>query len=534
MIGRNKLIGTTFYCFVMSRFKNCAAVKLNCITTFKHRTWGEFAFAGCFMARESMLLVVHSKCSIDDIPFCNGILRPFTASWKGKIETDWCTIRSRCGPPASGILCSNFLPLLSPFAGWALAGNALSCLLLQRHKVLGSWVQHGNHWWHLGLSAETLILAREGQTSCVFRDASNSVPIAVPLQCRVAASHFSIREVHAALSAASLRPESQLPFLSWCYSRYEQATEILTSLRSEKPNGISSEAPAIGKQLRFWGEAWQSWPFCGQKGQSLLPKGPDQARPISWETLREQELHVFCHVVCRHHTCKIKCQATSFQSFMKTAHWIQSLHPRPWLRSLMTLPRGALHFSKGMHRSTFWSYNWVAKSNNAFSLGHLSGRGRFRVRDLLFQHCKEFRLALKQEALQGGYTVMVAPGSNCLTYAVKSSATVGWPGWPWACKGGPHHVSKKSTDFRCQKRSLWQGAAPKVPERSANVETLSLYMAKFWRVQRCNFFRVGNRNLYSFLFALPKVAPLDPDFSLSVFKTQHNRNWPRCYSIRSG
>ena len=30
-------------------------------------------------------------------------------------------------------------------------------------------------------------------------------------------------------------------------------------------------------------------------------------------------------------------------------------------------------------------------------------------------------------------------------------------------------------------------------ERSANVETLSLYIAKFWRVQRCNFLRLGNR-----------------------------------------
>ena len=30
-------------------------------------------------------------------------------------------------------------------------------------------------------------------------------------------------------------------------------------------------------------------------------------------------------------------------------------------------------------------------------------------------------------------------------------------------------------------------------ERSANVETLPLYIAKFLRVQRCNFFRVGNR-----------------------------------------
>ena len=36
--------------------------------------------------------MAHSKCSIDDIPFCNGILRPFTASFEGKIETDWCTI----------------------------------------------------------------------------------------------------------------------------------------------------------------------------------------------------------------------------------------------------------------------------------------------------------------------------------------------------------------------------------------------------------------------------------------------------------
>ena len=59
----------------------------------------------------------------------------------------------------------------------------------------------------------------------------------------------------------------------------------------------------------------------------------------------------------------------------------------------------------------------------------------------------------------------------------------------------PHHVSKKSADFRCQKRTLWtwQDAAPVVTERSTNLETLPLYIAKFWRVQRCNFFRVGNR-----------------------------------------
>ena len=49
------------------------------------------------------------------------------------------------------------------------------------------------------------------------------------------------------------------------------------------------------------------------------------------------------------------------------------------------------------------------------------------------------------------------------------------------CKGGPHHVSKKSADFRCQKRTLWtwQDAAPVVTERSTNVETLPLYIAEF-------------------------------------------------------
>ena len=47
-------------------------------------------------------------------------------------------------------------------------------------------------------------------------------------------------------------------------------------------------------------------------------------------------------------------------------------------------------------------------------------------------------------------------------------------------KGGPHRVSKKSADFRCRKRTLWtwRGAAPIVIERSENVETLPLYIAK--------------------------------------------------------
>ena len=62
-------------------------------------------------------------------------------------------------------------------------------------------------------------------------------------------------------------------------------------------------------------------------------------------------------------------------------------------------------------------------------------------------------------------------------------------------KGGPHRVSKKYTDFRCQKWTLWtwQGVAPRATERSANVETLPLYIAKFWSVQTCNFFSVGSR-----------------------------------------
>ena len=37
-------------------------------------------------------------------------------------------------------------------------------------------------------------------------------------------------------------------------------------------------------------------------------------------------------------------------------------------------------------------------------------------------------------------------------------------------------------------------------------------------MQRCNFFSVGNRTCYSFLFTLPKVAPLHPCFSLSIFR----------------
>ena len=53
-------------------------------------------------------------------------------------------------------------------------------------------------------------------------------------------------------------------------------------------------------------------------------------------------------------------------------------------------------------------------------------------------------------------------------------------------------------------------------QRSANVETLSLYIAKFERVQRCNFFKVGSRTCIV-SYSLPKVAPLHPDFSLSIF-----------------
>ena len=44
--------------------------------------------------------------------------------------------------------------------------------------------------------------------------------------------------------------------------------------------------------------------------------------------------------------------------------------------------------------------------------------------------------------------------------------------------------------------------------------------------ERCKvqLFQGGKQNLYSFLFTLPKVAPLHPGFSLSIFLTQNNRN----------
>ena len=101
---------------------------------------------------------------------------------------------------------------------------------------------------------------------------------------------------------------------------------------------------------------------------------------------------------------------------------------------------------------------------------------------------------------------------GCLLHGVHECLSLHWCWWPgellclflslhwcsWAgesLQGRPHRVSKKYADFRCQKWTLWtwQGAAPRATERSANVETLPLYIAKFWSVQTCNFFSVGSR-----------------------------------------
>ena len=57
----------------------------------------------------------------------------------------------------------------------------------------------------------------------------------------------------------------------------------------------------------------------------------------------------------------------------------------------------------------------------------------------------------------------------------------------------------------------------KVTERSANVETLSLYICQILKDAKVQLFKGRKQNLYSFLFTLPKVAPLHPSFSLSIF-----------------
>ena len=48
--------------------------------------------------------------------------------------------------------------------------------------------------------------------------------------------------------------------------------------------------------------------------------------------------------------------------------------------------------------------------------------------------------------------------------------------------------------------------------------TLSLHIAKILKGAKVQLFQGRKQNLYSFLFTLPKVAPLHPSFSLSIFR----------------
>ena len=50
------------------------------------------------------------------------------------------------------------------------------------------------------------------------------------------------------------------------------------------------------------------------------------------------------------------------------------------------------------------------------------------------------------------------------------------------------------------------------------METLSLYIVQSLKGAKVQLFQGRKQNLYSFLFTLPKVAPLHPGFSLSIFQ----------------
>ena len=141
----------------------------------------------------------------------------------------------------------------------------------------------------------------------------------------------------------------------------------------------------------------------------------------------------------------------------------------------------------------------------------LNEANRSREQQLLSENCsgRKSRQAVHPSAVESSW------------YTAYSCTVLVRPNWVTCAspKGGPHRVSKKSADFRCRKRTLWtwRGAAPIVIERSENVETLPLYIAKVEGCKGANFFQGRKQNLYSFLFTLSKVAPLHPNFSLSIF-----------------
>ena len=121
-------------------------------------------------------------------------------------------------------------------------------------------------------------------------------------------------------------------------------------------------------------------------------------------------------------------------------------------------------------------------------------------------------------------TPMFKPWTRCGRYTTNPNGS-GWLSLPFCItksqdgwrrvqmlcyKGGPHRVSKKYANFRCQNEPSGQ------TEKSPNVETLPLYIAKFWSVQTCNFVSVGSRTCIVSYSHFRKVARLHSDFSLEI------------------
>ena len=121
-------------------------------------------------------------------------------------------------------------------------------------------------------------------------------------------------------------------------------------------------------------------------------------------------------------------------------------------------------------------------------------------------------------------TPMFKPWTRCGRYTTNPNGS-GWVSLPFCItksqdgwrrvqmlcyKGGPHRVSKKYANFRCQNEPSGQ------TEKSPNVETLPLYIAKFWSVQTCNFVSVGSRTCIVSYSHFRKVARLHSDFSLEI------------------
>ena len=99
-----------------------------------------------------------------------------------------------------------------------------------------------------------------------------------------------------------------------------------------------------------------------------------------------------------------------------------------------------------------------------------------------------------------------------------------WRGTRASNKGGPNHVPEKNADLRCQKQALsrWRRVTP----RLAKMETFPVYIAKIWRVQRCNFLRLEKESLLFFIHTSKSCTFAPWIFSIYFFANKSDQTPP--------